>query len=91
MIRDIAPFIVFSAEILADRGVQHLKIFRKTVNACWVNFIIFIQSTGSRFGPRSQPDLILDLKEMLSVKNNFKNDSFSLATNILLINLGHPN
>jgi hypothetical protein len=33
VVRDIAPLIVPSAEILADRGAKHLEILRETVNA----------------------------------------------------------
>lgn len=56
VIRDIAPLIVPSAEILADRGAEHLKILRETVNVCWVNSITFSQRSGSPPGPRPQPD-----------------------------------
>ncbi|KAK3065002.1 hypothetical protein LTS18_014077 [Coniosporium uncinatum] len=67
VVRDIAPLIVPSAEILADRGAKHLEILRKTVNACWVNPITFMQTPGSRPGPRPQPDFGL----------GFKRDAFS--------------
>lgn len=67
VVRDIAPLIVPSAEILADRGAKHLEILRETVNACWVNSITFIQPPGSRPGPRPQPDFGL----------GFKRDAFS--------------
>lgn len=67
VVRDIAPLIVPSAEILADRGAKHLEILRETVNACWVNSTTFIQPPGSRPGPRPQPDFGL----------GFKRDAFS--------------
>ncbi|KAF1992758.1 hypothetical protein P154DRAFT_549923 [Amniculicola lignicola CBS 123094] len=67
VVRDIAPLIVPSAEILADSGAQHLEIVRETVNACWVNSITFIKPIGSRPGPRPQPDVGL----------GFKRDAFS--------------
>ena len=67
VVRDIAPLIVPSAEILADRGAKHLEILRETVNACWVNSITFIKPLGSRPGPRPQPDFGL----------GFKRDAFS--------------
>jgi hypothetical protein len=62
VVRDIAPLIVPSAEILADRGAKHLEILRETVNACWVNSTTFIQPPGSRPGPRPQPDFGLGFK-----------------------------
>ncbi|KAL9623484.1 MAG: hypothetical protein Q9160_002164 [Pyrenula sp. 1 TL-2023] len=67
VVRDIAPLIVPSAEILADRGAKHLEILRETVNACWVNSITFMKPPGSRPGPRPQPDFGL----------GFKRDAFS--------------
>jgi hypothetical protein len=67
VVRDIAPLIVPSAEILADRGAKHLRILRETVNACWVNSITFMKPPGSRPGPRPQPDFGL----------GFKRDAFS--------------
>ena len=67
VVRDIAPLIVPSAEILADSGAQHLEIIRETVNACWVLSITFIKPPGSRPGPRPQPDFGL----------GFKRDAFS--------------
>ncbi|KAL9616361.1 MAG: hypothetical protein Q9160_008755 [Pyrenula sp. 1 TL-2023] len=67
VVRDIAPLIVPSAEILADRVAKHLEILRETVNACWVNSITFVKPPGSRPGPRSQPDFGL----------GFKRDTFS--------------
>jgi len=67
VVRDIAPLIVPSAEILADRGAGHLEILRETVNACWVNSITFMKPPGSRPGPRPQPDFGL----------GFKRDAFS--------------
>jgi len=67
VVRDIAPLIVPSAEILADSGAQHLGILRETVNACWVLSITFIKPPGSRPGPRPQPDFGL----------GFKRDAFS--------------
>ncbi|MCJ1467580.1 hypothetical protein MMC07_006205 [Pseudocyphellaria aurata] len=67
VVRDIAPLIVPSAEILADRGAKHLEILRETVNACWVNSISFMKPPGLRPGPRPQPDFGL----------GFKRDAFS--------------
>ncbi|KAH8695891.1 hypothetical protein GQ44DRAFT_765038 [Phaeosphaeriaceae sp. PMI808] len=69
VVRDIAPLIVPSAEILADRGAKHLEILRETVNACWINSITFMKPSGSRSrpGPRPQPDFGL----------GFKRDAFS--------------
>lgn len=62
VVRDIAPLIVPSAEILADRGAKHLEILRETVNAFWVNSTTFIQPPGSRPGPRPQSDFGLGSK-----------------------------
>jgi len=67
VVRDSAPLVVPSAEILADRGATHLEILRETVNACWANSTTFIQPPGSRPGPRPQPDFGL----------GFKRDAFS--------------
>ncbi|KAM3070418.1 hypothetical protein ACMFMG_010245 [Clarireedia jacksonii] len=67
VIRDIAQLIVPSAEILADRGAEHLEILRETTNACWVNSYTFINPSGLRPGPRPQPDFGL----------GFKRDAFS--------------
>lgn len=64
VVRDIAPLIVPSAEILADRGAKHLEILRETVNACWVNSITFMKPPGSRSGPRPQPDFGLGFKRI---------------------------
>lgn len=55
VIRDIAPLIVPSAEILADRGEKHLEICRETTNAGWINAIPF-------YGSRPQPDFSLGFK-----------------------------
>jgi hypothetical protein len=55
VIRDIAQLIVPSAEILAIRGVSHLKILRETTNAGWNNAIPF-------YGSRPQPDYSLGFK-----------------------------
>lgn len=55
VIRDIAQFIVPSAEILADHGAKHLEILRETTNAGWINAIPF-------YGPRPQPDFSLGFK-----------------------------
>ncbi|WEW59834.1 hypothetical protein PRK78_005315 [Emydomyces testavorans] len=67
VIRDISPLIVPSAEILADKGVEHLEVLRETTSACWINAIPFIRpGTGSRPGcrpgPRPQPDFSLGFK-----------------------------
>ena len=67
VVRDIAQLIVPSAEILADKGAEHLEILRETTNECWVNSIAFIKPPGSRPGPRPQPDFGL----------GFKRDAFS--------------
>ncbi|KAH8724127.1 hypothetical protein GQ44DRAFT_773382 [Phaeosphaeriaceae sp. PMI808] len=67
VVRDIAQLIVPSAEILADQGAEHLDILRETTNACWVNSYTFINPSGSRPGPRPQPDFGL----------GFKRDTFS--------------
>ncbi|TVY94275.1 hypothetical protein LAWI1_G002062 [Lachnellula willkommii] len=67
VVRDIAQLIVPPAEILADRGAEHLEILRETTNACWVNSYTFINPSGSRPGPRPQPDFGL----------GFKRDAFS--------------
>ncbi|KAF1911014.1 hypothetical protein BDU57DRAFT_114951 [Ampelomyces quisqualis] len=62
VVRDIAPLIVPSAEILADSGAKHLEVLRETVNTCWTNPITFIKPLGSRPGPRPQPDFGLGSK-----------------------------
>lgn len=62
VVRDIAQLIVPSAEILADKGAEHLEILRETTNVCWVNSITFINPPGSRPGPRPQPDFGLGFK-----------------------------
>jgi hypothetical protein len=67
VVRDIAQLIVPSAEILADRGAEHLEILRETTNVCWVNSYIFINTSGSRPDPRPQPNFGL----------GFKRDAFS--------------
>jgi hypothetical protein len=67
VVRDIAQLIVPSAEILADRGAEHLDILQETTNACWVNSCPFINPSGSYPGPRPQPDYGL----------GFKRDAFS--------------
>ena len=66
VVRDISQLIVPSAEILADKGAEHLAILRETTNACWTNSIPFINpprlapapasASASRPGPRPQPD-----------------------------------
>ncbi|KAH7111327.1 hypothetical protein B0J11DRAFT_554356 [Dendryphion nanum] len=58
VVRDISQLIVPSAEILADKGAKHLAILRENTNACWTNSIPFINppGSGSRSGPRPQPD-----------------------------------
>lgn len=55
VIRDIAPLIVPSAEILAIRGAKHLEMLRETTNASWDNAIPL-------YGPRPQPDYGLGFK-----------------------------
>ncbi|KAF2690853.1 hypothetical protein K458DRAFT_438621 [Lentithecium fluviatile CBS 122367] len=73
VVRDIAPFIVPSAEILADQGAEHLTVLRETTNACWVNSEPFLQfpsssaAAASSRGPRPQPDYGL----------GFERDAFS--------------
>ncbi|TAQ85560.1 hypothetical protein B7494_g6124 [Chlorociboria aeruginascens] len=56
----ISELIVPSAEVLADQGAQHLSIVRESTNACWALSVPFINppgtSSGSRSGPRPQPD-----------------------------------
>jgi len=51
----IAELIFPSAEILADRGAEHLEILRETTNAGWINAIPF-------YGSRPQPDFGLGFK-----------------------------
>lgn len=80
VVRDIAPLVVPSAKILADKRVRHLEILRQTVKACWLNTITFIKPRGSRHVPRPQPYLVLDSREMPSVENSFRSCSLSLAT-----------
>lgn len=55
VIRDIAPLIVPSAEILAIRGAKHLRILTETVNEGWNNSIPLL-------GPRPQPDYSVGFK-----------------------------
>ncbi|KAL2415544.1 hypothetical protein ABEF95_011750 [Exophiala dermatitidis] len=62
VIRDIAQLIVPSAEILADKGAEHLEILRETTNACWLNAMPFLRPPGSRPAPRPQPDFGLGFK-----------------------------
>ena len=62
VVRDIAQLIVPSAEILADRGAEHLEILRETINACWVTSYTFINPSGLLPGPRPQPDFGLGFK-----------------------------
>ncbi|KAF7854696.1 hypothetical protein EAF04_010265 [Stromatinia cepivora] len=62
VVRDIAQLIVPSAEILADRGAEHLEILQETINACWLNSYTFINPFGSCPGPRPQPDFGLGFK-----------------------------
>ncbi|TVY60828.1 hypothetical protein LSUE1_G009732 [Lachnellula suecica] len=56
----ISELIVPSAEVLADQGAQHLSIIRESTNAYWALSVPFINppgtSSGSRSGPRPQPD-----------------------------------
>jgi len=62
VIQRLSPFIVPSAEVLADRGDKHLVVVRETANACWTNAEPFINPPGSGFasdsrpGPHPQPD-----------------------------------
>jgi hypothetical protein len=55
VIRDIAQLIVPPAEILALRGIEHLKTLRETTSAGWDNTIPF-------YGPRPQPHYSLGFK-----------------------------
>jgi hypothetical protein len=72
VIRDIAPLITPSAEILAIRGAQHLGILRETINAIWTNAIPF-------YGPRPQPDYGLGFKREDLPRNNYESFSPLLA------------
>ncbi len=62
VVRDIAQLIVPSAEILADKGAEQLEVLRETTNGCWINAVPFIKPSGSRLGPRPQPDFGLGFK-----------------------------
>lgn len=65
VIRDIAQLIVPSAEILAMRGAQHLKILRETTNAGWNNAIPI-------YGSRPQPDYSLGFKREAFTKEQLQ-------------------
>lgn len=65
VIRDIAQLIVPSAEILAIRGSEHLKILQETTNAGWKNAIPF-------YGSRPQPDYSLGFKREAFTKERLQ-------------------
>ena len=60
IVQRLSPLIIPSAEVLADRGVNHLAVVRETNDACWINSEPFMYTSGSgsgsRSGPRPQPD-----------------------------------
>lgn len=55
VIRDVSPFIVPSAEVLAARGVEPLKILAESVNEGWNNSLPLT-------GTRPQPDFSVGFK-----------------------------
>ena len=60
VIHRISQLIIPSAEIMADRGAEHLAIIKESTNACWTNSepFIYVPRSGSdsRSGLRPQPD-----------------------------------
>lgn len=56
VVQRLSQFIIPSAEVLADRGIEHLAVVRETTNSCWVNAKPFMYPLGSRSAPCPQPD-----------------------------------
>jgi hypothetical protein len=64
ILRDIGQLIVPSAEILADKGANHLAGLRETTDECWARAMPFFNPESSNLGsdasiysgPRPQPD-----------------------------------